>query len=68
MVITVNDVSQIKNCELRIYNILGVEVKNILITKQITTLETSNFPTGIYFYKMIGNNKPIQSGKLISKQ
>jgi hypothetical protein len=68
MVITVNDVSQIKNCELRIYNILGVEVKNIPITKQITTLETSNFPSGIYFYKMIGNNKTIQSGKLISKQ
>lgn len=65
---TINDVSQIKNSELLIYNILGVEVKNILITKQITTLETSNFPSGIYFYKLNGNNKTIQSGKLISQR
>jgi hypothetical protein len=46
---------------------LGKEVINKTITKQLTTLETSNLPSGIYFYKVIGNDKIIQSGKLISQ-
>jgi len=66
--IMINDVSQISNCELRIYNILGKEVINKTVTKQLTTLETSDLPSGIYFYKVIGNDKSIQSGKLISQQ
>jgi hypothetical protein len=65
--ITINDASQINNAELRIYNVLGEEVMNTPVTKQLTTLETSNLPSGIYFYKVISNNKPIQSGKLISQ-
>jgi hypothetical protein len=43
-------------------------VKNIALTKQLTTLEMGNLPSGIYLYKVIGNNKTIQSGKLISQQ
>jgi hypothetical protein len=62
-----NDASQINNCELRIYNVLGSEVMHTSVTKQATVLETSNFPSGIYFYKVIGNDKTIQSGKLISQ-
>jgi hypothetical protein len=64
--ILVND-SQINKCELRIYNVLGAEVMNTLITKQTTTLETSNLTSGIYFYKIIDSNKIIQTGKLISQ-
>ena len=66
--ITINGNSQIKNTELLIYNILGKQVVNKLITKQLTTLETSNIPSGIYFYKINIDNKTIQSGKLISKK
>ena len=66
--ITVNDLLQIKNCELRIYNILGEQVIQTRITKQSTTLETSNLPSGIYLYKVNVDNKTIQSGKLISKR
>lgn len=65
--INVNDISQMKNCEVRIYNIAGVQVIHRMITKQITTLETENLQTGVYFYKVLDNNKSIQSGKLISK-
>jgi len=66
--IMINDGSQINKVELRVYNVLGKEVINTIITKQITTLKTSNLPSGIYLYKVIGNNKTIQSGKLISQQ
>jgi Ice-binding-like/Secretion system C-terminal sorting domain len=66
--IEVRDLSQIKNGFLRIYNILGEEVLKTTITKQSTTLETSKLPSGIYFYKMTGNNALIQSGKIIAKQ
>lgn len=65
--IMITDALQNSKCELRIYNILGKEVINKTITKQLTTLETSSLPSGIYFYKMIGNDKIIQSGKLISQ-
>lgn len=66
--IRINDASQLNNCELKIYNILGVVVINKLITKQLTSLETSKLPSGIYLYKVNSNNKTIQSGKLISRQ
>ena len=66
--ITINEVSQIKNCEVMIYNILGKQVIHQIITHHLTTLETSNLPSGIYFYKVNGDNKTIQSGKLISKK
>jgi hypothetical protein len=66
--ITINDMSKMNNCELRIYNVLGTEVMNTSVTKQSTTLETDNLPSGIYFYKIITNNKTVQSGRLISQQ
>jgi len=65
--IMLNNTSQITNCELRIYNILGEDIMNTTITKQLTTLETNILSSGIYFYKVIDNNKTIQSGKLISQ-
>jgi len=65
--ITINDASQINKTELRIYNILGKVVINTTITKKITTLKTINLPSGIYFYKMISNDRIIRSGKLISQ-
>jgi hypothetical protein len=52
---------------MKIYNVLGAEVMNTTLTKQLTTLETSNLPSGIYFYKITGKNKIIQSGRLISQ-
>jgi len=67
--ISITDISKINNCEVRIYNVLGAEVMNISVTKQVTMLETSSFSSGVYFYKIIDNtNKVIQSGKLIAQQ
>ena len=66
--IVINDESQINEYELRIYNVLGEEMINTIVTKQLTTLNTSHLPSGIYFYKVVANDKTIQSGKLISQQ
>ena len=65
--IMINDASQLKNCQLKVYNILGEEVINTNLTKQYTTLKTGNLRSGIYLYKVNSNNKTIQSGKLISQ-
>jgi hypothetical protein len=65
--VIINDASQINNAELRIYDVFGREVKTATISKQATTFDTSNLPSGIYLYKVMNDNKTIQSGKLISK-
>jgi hypothetical protein len=64
--IQINDVSHIQNCELSIYNNLGAKVLDTKISKQVTTIEP-NFPSGVYFYRVINNGNVIQSGKLISE-
>jgi plastocyanin len=65
--IVLNDALKINRAELRIYNVLGKEVLNAAILQHLTTLKTSNLPSGIYFYKLMGNDNIIQSGKLIAK-
>ncbi len=66
--ITINDTTQINNCELRMYSVLGKEVLSTVINKQTTIFETSGLSSGIYFYKISSDNKTIQSGRLISQQ
>ncbi len=65
--ILIHDASQNEK-ELRIYNVLGTTVTYVVLTKELTTLNTTNLPSGIYFYEIIKNKKIIQTGKLISKQ
>jgi len=64
----ITDASQMNNYELRIYDVLGTEVMNTIIIKQLTAIETNNLPSGIYSYNVFKNDKNIQSGKLISQQ
>ncbi|CAN5319045.1 hypothetical protein BH10BAC1_BH10BAC1_11890 [soil metagenome] len=59
---------EINKCELLIYNVLGAEIMNTMITNQTTVLGTSELPSGIYFYKVISNDKIIQSGKIVSQK
>ena len=66
--ITMNDAANIENAELHIFNILGAEVAQAILSKQVTSLQTSNLPSGIYSYKVLSNNKIIQTGRLISQQ
>jgi hypothetical protein len=59
---------QINKCEFRLYNVLGEEVVNSFVNSTNDTFDTSNLPSGVYFYKVISNNKTIQAGKLISQK
>lgn len=65
--IIINDESLINSAKLKIFNVLGEEVINTTVTRQLTVLETNNLPEGMYFYSVVNNNKSIQSGKLISQ-
>jgi hypothetical protein len=60
--------NQLNMCGLKLYNSLGAEVKSTIINGQTTLLETSDLPSGIYFYRVSNNNAIIQSGKLISQK
>jgi len=66
--IDIIDSSQIQNAELKLYDALGTVVMNKTLTNKLTTLSTRNFPSGIYLYKVLDNDKTIQSGKLIFQQ
>jgi hypothetical protein len=66
--VMINDASEINHAELRLYTMEGTEVMNTAITKQLTTLDTSQLPSGIYFYQILHNDKIIKSGKLISQR
>jgi hypothetical protein len=65
--ITINEAMKDSNFELKLYNVLGEEVLKQAITMQITTLATSNLPSGIYFYQLTNGDTLIQSGKLIAQ-
>ena len=62
-----NDLLMINNAELKIYNILGKELKYTIIVNSETTIKMSDFPSGIYYYEVISRGSIVQSGKLISQ-
>ena len=66
--LTISSVSQIINAELKVYNFTGEELLNIPLTDKITSFKTTDLSTGVYFYKVVANNKIIQSGKLIASE
>jgi len=53
--------------QLKLYNVIGEEVMNVLLTNQTTTLTMNQMPTGIYFYELINQGRKVQTGKLISQ-
>ena len=63
-----SNVTQEDNLRLIICNTLGEEMANTSISGESTTLETSNFPVGIYTYKVLQNNSTLYSGKLVSQR
>ena len=66
MIILLNDASTANSSELKLYSVTGKLIISKIITMETTTLETG-LPVGIYFYQLIGKNKTIQSGKLVSQ-
>jgi hypothetical protein len=66
--IKLNDAVLNNEYELMVYNILGVLMVKTTIIDQVTTINTEHYFAGIYFYRVMLNNKIIQSGKLIKQE
>ena len=64
--IVLNNASKINIYTFKLYNLLGKEILNMPLSKHSTTIDMSRVNAGIYFYKVMDNDKIIQSGKLIS--
>ena len=55
-----------KDATLTVYNLFGQQVKEMKnISGQTVTFSRDNLPSGLYFYKLTGNNEIIGTGKLI---
>jgi hypothetical protein len=64
--IRLNNATDVNCYELSIYNAYGKKVMTRTISGESTTLETGHLPSGIYFYKITGENKTLfKSGKLV---
>lgn len=59
--------AQMNGTEFKVYNALGMEVMNVNLKGDLTTIETTELPSGIYFYQILNSNKKLQSGRLISQ-
>ena len=66
LMVNINEVTELNSYELRLYNVLGSLMISKVITEKTTLIDT-NFPSGVYFYKVINKNNIIQSGKLVSQ-
>jgi len=55
----------LKNAVIKIYDVCGKEVKNVLINNNETNIGRGELQRGIYFYSIINNNEKISSGKLV---
>lgn len=66
--IRINDVSELEKSELRIFNVMGQEMMYVTLNQELTTIETTRLPSGLYYYEVTSNSQTIQSGKLISQQ
>ncbi|OFX74959.1 MAG: hypothetical protein A2X12_06975 [Bacteroidetes bacterium GWE2_29_8] len=63
--ILINDASQTNKYQMIIYNMLGDQLLNLTIAKQLTSFNTNTLISGIYFFKITNNNRTIQIKKLI---
>lgn len=56
-----------RQTSLRMYNAMGAEVLNQTLTQGTQSIATQNLAAGIYFYKVLENDRLLQSGKLIAR-
>ncbi len=64
-IIKLQSVIPLSNASLKIYNVLGAEIKVIPVKDQEAIIEKSGLDSGIMFYNLYNNDQLIYSGKLI---
>lgn len=55
----------LQNARVEVYNSLGHLVLNLELLENVTSINTSSWPSGTYFWKVISNDKEAESGKWI---
>lgn len=65
IIIQMNQSNKAINSQLKLYNVMGVEIMARNIDNATTSIPTNQFLPGIYYYKLLDDNKNAQSGKLV---
>jgi len=65
--VTLSNLSQTTTYKFKMYSMVGVEILSTTLSNSSTTVETNSIPSGIYFYKITGNDTIIETGKLIAE-
>ncbi len=60
-----NGYEHLQPAELKIYNLLGQEIKAIPITASLTTFEKPEMAKGVYSYQLKGKGGVLKTGKLV---
>ena len=55
----------LQNARVEVYNFLGHLVLNLELLENVTSINTTSWPSGTYFWKVISNNKEAETGKWI---
>lgn len=55
----------LQNARVEVYNSLGHLVLNLELLENVTSINTTSWPSGTYFWKVISNNKEAETGKWI---
>jgi len=64
--ILLSNMDDLNTVEFRLYNVIGVEVMQEKISSVSSTIETGHLQSGVYIYRVTGNGKVLQTGKLVS--
>ena len=59
--------TDLQNAEIMVYDIMGKMIFNHEIVSDITTINSENWPSGMYIWKVIANGKEAESGKWIKQ-
>lgn len=60
-----NSKNNFQNVQVKIFDVLGKEIKNQFFENGDLKVKVSNLQSGIYFYKISGNGENIKTGKLV---
>ena len=58
---------QLKNCNFMLYDNSGKLVVQQKLTQDVTTLNTAHLQSGIYLYKVVNENKIVETGKWVKE-
>lgn len=55
--------TDLQSAKVMVFDLFGRVICNQEITKDITSIDAENWPSGIYFWKVVSNNREVETGK-----